>query len=189
MCSVLHFSTRNCSDDSCTNYLPIILDPRVLWISHGRAFSSCSSSFNVWMCGPISTISTWQYSQHTRSPILPCWSEVQLWNSLSTIWHTEGSHMCSVHKVTLNFIHVLYTIILSSVLLFGQCYYWAVHRKSRDTHWFLSHLVWLLPYTRVNKRIRLFPKLQGNMRLIPNMRLINGKAKIDHTPKTATPLW
>ena len=29
-----------------------------------------------------------------------------------------------------------------------------------------------VPYTRVNKRIRLFPKLQGNMRLIPNMRLI-----------------
>ena len=26
--------------------------------------------------------------------------------------------MCSVHKVTLNFIHVLYTIILSFVLLF-----------------------------------------------------------------------
>ena len=33
-----------------------------------------------------------------------------------------------------------------------------------------------IPYTRVNKRIRLFPKLQGNMRLIPNMRLIT-KAK------------
>ena len=29
-----------------------------------------------------------------------------------------------------------------------------------------------VPYTRVNKRIRLFQKLQGNMRLIPNMRLI-----------------
>ena len=29
-----------------------------------------------------------------------------------------------------------------------------------------------IPYTRVNKRIRLFQKLQGNMRLIPNMRLI-----------------
>jgi len=39
-----------------------------------------------------------------------------------------------------------------------------------------------LPYTQVNKRIRLFPKLQGNMRLLPNMRLIM-KAKIDHTPK------
>ena len=44
-----------------------------------------------------------------------------------------------------------------------------------------------IPYTRVNKRIRLFPKLQGNMRLLPNMRLIM-KAKIDHTPKTATPV-
>ena len=32
------------------------------------------------------------------------------------------------------------------------------------------------PYTWVNKHIRLFPKLQGNMRLIM-------KAKIDHTPK------
>ena len=37
-------------------------------------------------------------------------------------------------------------------------------------------------YTRVNKCIRLFPKLPGNIRLIL-------KAKIDHTPKTATPLW
>ena len=36
MCSVLHFSMRNCFDDSCTNYLPIILDPRILWISDGR---------------------------------------------------------------------------------------------------------------------------------------------------------
>ena len=34
----------------------------------------------------------------------------------------------------------------------------------------------------VYKRIRLFPKLQGNMRLLPNMCLIM-KAKIDHTPK------
>ena len=30
-----------------------------------------------------------------------------------------------------------------------------------------------------NKHIRLFPKLQGNMRLLPNIM----KAKIDHTPK------
>ena len=29
-----------------------------------------------------------------------------------------------------------------------------------------------IPYTRVNKRMHLFAKLQGNMRLIPNMRLI-----------------
>ena len=42
----------------------------------------------------------------------------------------------------------------------------------------ISHI----PYTWVNKRMRLFPKLQGNMRLLPNMRLIM-KAKIDHTPK------
>ena len=43
-----------------------------------------------------------------------------------------------------------------------------------------------IPYTRVNKRMRLFAKLQGNMRLIPNMRLI-AKEKIDHTSKTAMP--
>ena len=43
-----------------------------------------------------------------------------------------------------------------------------------------------IPYTRVNKRMRLFAKLQGNMRLIPNMRLI-AKGKIDHTSKTAMP--
>ena len=41
-----------------------------------------------------------------------------------------------------------------------------------------------IPYTRVNKRMRLFAKLHGNMRLIPNMRLI-AKGKIDHTSKTA----
>jgi len=33
--------------------------------------------------------------------------------------------------------------------------------------------------------MRLFSKLQGNMRLIPNMRLINSEGKIDHTFKTA----
>ena len=31
---------------------------------------------------------------------IPRWGEVQSWNSLPTIWHTEGSHMCGVHKVT-----------------------------------------------------------------------------------------
>ena len=45
-----------------------------------------------------------------------------------------------------------------------------------------------MPYTWVNKRIRLFPKLQGNMRLIPNMHLIM-MAKIDCTPKTVMPFW
>ena len=49
-----------------------------------------------------------------------------------------------------------------------------------------DHLVFKVPYTRVNKRIRLFAKPQGNMRLIPNMRLI-AKGKIDHTSKTAMP--
>ena len=39
-------------------------------------------------------------------------------------------------------------------------------------------------YTQVNKRIRLFPKLQENMRLIPNTRLM---MKLT-TPKTTTPL-
>ena len=34
-----------------------------------------------------------------------------------------------------------------------------------------------IPYTQVNKRIRLFPKLQGNMCLLPNMHLIM-KAKM-----------
>ena len=41
-------------------------------------------------------------------------------------------------------------------------------------------------YTRVNKYVHLFPKLQGNMCLIPNMHIIM-KAKIDHTPKTMMP--
>ena len=40
MSSVSHFNARICSDDSCTNYLPIILDQGVLWISNGRAYSS-----------------------------------------------------------------------------------------------------------------------------------------------------
>ena len=44
----------------------------------------------------------------------------------------------------------------------------------------------IIPYTWVNKRIRLFSKLQENMRLIPNMRLIT-KGKIDHTFKTVMP--
>ena len=41
--------------------------------------------------------------------------------------------------------------------------------------------VWLhhIPYTWVNKHIRLFPKLQGNIRLTPLIM----KGKIDHTPK------
>ena len=43
-----------------------------------------------------------------------------------------------------------------------------------------------VPYTRVNKRMRLFAKLQENMRLIPNMRLI-AKGNFDHTSKTAMP--
>ena len=47
-----------------------------------------------------------------------------------------------------------------------------------------SHIFGVLPYTRVNKRIHLFPKLQGNMRLI-----MKGKKMIDQTPKTVTPLW
>ena len=41
-----------------------------------------------------------------------------------------------------------------------------------------------IPYTQVNKRIRLFPKLQGNMCLLPNMRLI--MKSNDHTPNRDT---
>ena len=41
----------------------------------------------------------------------------------------------------------------------------------------------LIPYTRVNKRMRLFQKLQGNMRLIPNMRLIMRGKKLTTPPK------
>ena len=36
----------------------------------------------------------------------------------------------------------------------------------------IVEMVGMIPYTRVNKRIRLFQKLQGNLHLIPNMRLI-----------------
>ena len=50
----------------------------------------------------------------------------------------------------------------------------------------VSYFLNALPYTWVNKRMRLFAKLQGNMRLIPNMRLI-AKGKIDHTSKTVMP--
>ena len=42
-----------------------------------------------------------------------------------------------------------------------------------------------IPYTWVNKHIRLFPNLQGNMRLLPNMR---NEVKIDRTPKTMMPV-
>ena len=46
-----------------------------------------------------------------------------------------------------------------------------------------------LPYTQVNKCIRLFPKLQGNMRLLPNMHLICNEGKNWPHPKTVTPFW
>ena len=52
-------------------------------------------------------------------------------------------------------------------------------------HFTASNSVVNLPYTRVNKYICLFPKLQGEMRLLPIMRLIM-KAKID---QSVTPLW
>ena len=54
-------------------------------------------------------------------------------------------------------------------------------------HWVVNYVDVHIPYTRVNKRIRFFLKLQGNMHLLPIMRLIM-MAKIDHTPKTATPV-
>ena len=57
------------------------------------------------------------------------------------------------------------------------------------TPYLMGIMLRYIPYTRVNKRIRLFSKLQGNVRLLPNMCLII-KAKIDHTPKHAeTPFW
>ena len=46
----------------------------------------------------------------------------------------------------------------------------------------------MLLYTRVNKRMRLFVKLQGNMRLIPNMRLIV-KGKLTTPPKPRCLRW
>ena len=97
LCSVLCFNTRNSCNDSCTKYMPIILDPGVLWVSHGR--STLSPSLNLWMCGPVCTVSTRQHSKYKWSPILPCWSEVQCWNSLPTIQYTERSNMRRVHKV------------------------------------------------------------------------------------------
>ena len=51
----------------------------------------------------------------------------------------------------------------------------------------LQEFILVIPYTRVNKCMHLFAKLQGNMRLIPNMCLI-AKGKIDHTSKTTMPL-
>ena len=48
----------------------------------------------------------------------------------------------------------------------------------------------VIPYTRVNKCMRLFQKLQGNMRLIPNMRLIMKSKKLTTPPKRdATCTW
>ena len=46
----------------------------------------------------------------------------------------------------------------------------------------VNHKLLLILYTRVNKRIRLFPKLQGNMHLLSNMCLIM-KAKLTTPPK------
>ena len=40
----------------------------------------------------------------------------------------------------------------------------------------------LIPYTHVNKRIRLFPKLHRNMYLVPNMRLIMKGKNRPHPP-------
>jgi len=44
-CAVCYTSTRETVDDSCTTYLPIILDPRILWLSDDR--STLSSSFHI----------------------------------------------------------------------------------------------------------------------------------------------
>ena len=53
---------------------------------------------------------------------------------------------------------------------------------AQATMHYLLHIVHIL-HTRVNKRIRLFPKPEGNIRLVYNER-----QKLT-TPKTATPLW
>ena len=59
---------------------------------------------------------------------------------------------------------------------------------AQATMHYLLHIVHIL-YTRVNKRICLFPKPEGNMRLIPNMRLVYNERQKLTTPKTVTPLW
>ena len=46
-----------------------------------------------------------------------------------------------------------------------------------------------IPYTRVNKYVRLFPKTARKYALNTQYALNNERQKIDHTPKTATPLW
>ena len=59
---------------------------------------------------------------------------------------------------------------------------------AQATMHYLLHIAHIL-YTRVNECIHLFPKPEGNMRLILNMRLVyNEKQKLT-TPKTTTPLW
>ena len=47
---------------------------------------------------------------------------------------------------------------------------------------FTGNILYKVPYTRVNKHMPLFAKLQGNMCLIPNMRLI-AKGKMTTPPK------
>ena len=64
-----------------------------------------------------------------------------------------------MHHTQPMFVHMFVHMFCIQALTLQQC-----------THNFSSLSV--VPYTRVNKRIRLFQKLQGNMRLIPNMRLI-----------------
>ena len=52
---------------------------------------------------------------------------------------------------------------------------WSASALSRVRGYYIYKEIWKvsvgeqIPYTRVNKRIRLFPKLQENMHLLPNM--------------------
>ena len=52
--------------------------------------------------------------------------------------------------------------VIKAIIIY-RCFKY--HHKSTGV-WFRYHACLYIPYTRVNKRIRLFPKLQGNMRLI-----------------------
>ena len=98
-------------------------------------------------------------------------------------FHSDNGLLLELHAVTL--------VARSHALLFD--YMMVVVAQSMCTHFhqysntkLKDFVVIYIPYTRVNKRMRLFAKLQGNMHLIPNMRLIV-KGKIDHTSKTVMP--
>ena len=102
--------------------------------------------------------------------------------------HHAKIHVQVLCKITILNIHNLSHALLN--IQNPSHYRWSIffppHPKNRLgtrlIQW-SKHVVGLL-YTRVNKCMRLFSKLQVNMRLIPNMHLI-AKGKINHTSKTA----